>query len=272
MQPETMQSLTELLAPGRIFTAILTLAGAWLVLKFVYALLHLLSRRFTKHRLQIGRLFPVTRLVVWAVAIYFVVVVIFRPQANAVLTVTASAGLAIGLAAQEIVRNVLAGIFILFDEPFRVGDMVQIGGHYGEVLSIGVRSTRIRTFDDSTVAVPNAMMISDAVINSNSGSLDEMVVIDFALPASVDIPAVKDLAAQAAASSPYVYLKKPIVVVISDDFNRTFLTRFKIRCYVLDVRLERVLASDVVERLKEGLLARGILSEEIVLGLLAAAE
>ena len=91
--------------------------------------------------------------------------------------------------------------------------------------------------------------------------------IEFRLPASVDVKQVKDLATEAAAASPYVYLKKPIVVVVADEFDRTFLTKFSIKCYVLDVRLERLLASDVLERLKEEIVARGILSEEIVLGL-----
>jgi small-conductance mechanosensitive channel len=96
-----------------------------------------------------------------------------------------------------------------------------------------------------------------------------MVVIEFTLPASVDVKQVKELAAEAAAASPYVYLKKPIIVVVADQFDRTFLTRFSIKCYVLDVRLERLLASDVMERLKEEIVAQGILSEDIVLGLLA---
>jgi len=114
------------------------------------------------------------------------------------------------------------------------------------------------------------MMMTEAVVNSNSGSLDEMVVIEFTLPAFVDIVSVKELAMDAAASSPYVYLKKPIAVLVADEFDRTFLTRFKIKCYVLDVRLERVLASDVLERVKDELVVRGIISRDLVVGLLDA--
>ncbi len=270
MQPEAVQSLAELFSFGRIVAALVTLATAWLLLKILSWGLQLLSRRFSRYRLQIGRLFPVTRLIVWIGAIYLIIVGIFRPQANAVLAVTASAGLAVGLAAQEVVRNLLAGIMILFDEPFRVGDMVKVGEHYGEVTNIGMRSTRLQTFDDSTVSVPNSLMMSQAVVNSNSGSLDEMVVIDFTLPASVDVKGVKELASEAAAASPYIYLKKPVAVVVADAFDRTFLTRFSIKCYVLDVRLERVLASDILERLKEELTARGILSEAVVLGMVTS--
>ncbi|HMB69595.1 MAG TPA: mechanosensitive ion channel domain-containing protein [bacterium] len=269
MEPDAIQSLAELFSFGRLIASGLALAMAWLAAQVVAWILRLASARFSRYRLTIGRLFPVMRLLIWGFALYFVIVVIFRPQANSVLALTASAGLAFGLAAQEIVRNILAGIFILFDEPFRVGDMVEVDGHYGEVTSIGIRSTRIHTFDDSTIAVPNGLMMSQAVSNSNSGQIQEMVVIDFTLPALADTATVKAIAAEAAASSPYIYLRRPIEVMVEDRFDRTFLTRFKIKCYVLDVRYERLLASDVLERLKGEILARGILTPEIVLGLMA---
>lgn len=265
MQPDAIQSLAQLLSFGRIVASALAIAAAWIAARLVAWLLGVVSARFTRYRFTIGRLFPVLRLLIWGLAAYVVIVVIFRPQANSVLALTASAGLAFGLAAQEIVRNILAGIFILFDEPFRVGDMVRVGEHYGEVTSIGIRSTRIHTFDDSTISVPNGLMMSQAVSNSNSGQLQEMVVIDLTLPAFVDVAQVKAVAAEAASSSPYVYLRKPVEVVVEDRFDRTFLTCFHIKCYVLDVRYERLLASDVVERLKGELAARGIVTRDMVL-------
>ncbi|MHB8766671.1 MAG: mechanosensitive ion channel family protein [Deferrisomatales bacterium] len=159
---------------------------------------------------------------------------------------------------------------ILFDQPFRTGDMVQVGETYGEVVNIGLRSVRIHTFDDSTVTLPNSLVLSQAVKNSNSGALDEMVVVEFCLPATADVQRVKALAREAGASSPYAFLKKPISVVVEDALDRTFLTRFKVKCYVLDVRLERVLASDVTERIKVALVEQGLPGDDAVLGLLAA--
>jgi len=73
---------------------------------------------------------------------------------------------------------------------------------------------------------------------------------------------------EAVPSSPYVYLKKPVLVLVEDTFNRTFLTRFAVKAYVLDVRLERVFASDVQERIKKVLLDRGLLAPDLVIGAL----
>jgi len=197
-------------------------------------------------------------------------VAVFHPPLPTILAIGASAGLAIGLGAQDLMKNVIAGIVILFDRPFRIGDMVEIQDNYGEVINIGLRATSLRTFDDSTVLVPNSVVLNQIVSNSNTGALDEQVVISFRLPASVDIRQVKDLAWEAAACSPYVYLKKPIIVLVEDVFDRAFLTQFKVKAYVLDIRLERLFASDITERLKIEINARGLLPDHAIAEFTAA--
>ena len=244
--------------------SVLILALTWAFLRILLSLTGLLSARFSRYRLQINRFFPVARLFLWTSAIYVVVVYVFRPQTNALLALAASFGIALGLALQDSVRNVLSGLFILFDQPFRIGDMIQVGAHYGEVRGIGLRSVRIHTFDDSIVTIPNSTVAGEAVSNSNSGELNEMVVVDIDLPATIDPSRVRQLAWEAAASSPFVYLKKPIVVGVEDRFDRVFLTRFKIRSYVSDIRLERVLASDITQRLKGELIGLGLLTPAMV--------
>lgn len=247
-------NLYRLLFALGIFT--LTWGAVWLLKHGT----ELLAAKFGRYRLQIASLFPLLRLGIWVGSIAFTIVVVFNPPVSTLLTVGASAGLAIGLGAQDLIKNIIAGIVILFDRPFRVGDMVQVGEHYGEVINIGLRSIRLRTFDDSEVTLPNNLVLGQAASNSNSGALDELVVAEFHLPASVDVQEAKQLAWEAAACSPYVYLKKPINVVIEDVFDYTFLTRFKVKAYVLDIRYERLFASDVLERIKQEISARGLLA------------
>lgn len=269
MNNEALQSVADLVSPGRLLAAAVLLGSTWLLLRLVYWATEALALRFHKYRLQIARIFPLTRLVAWHLAAYLVIVFVFRPPATTVLALLASAGLAVGLASQDLLKNVIAGIVLLFDQPFRVGDMVQIGDDYGEVTGIGLRSVRLQTFDDSTVSLPNAYVLAQAVSNSNAGALEAMVVVEFWVPATAPVQQVRELAWEAAACSPYVCLKKPIAVVVEDRFDRTFLTAVKVKAYVQDVRLERVLASDITQRLKKALVERGLLSEAMVLGTLA---
>lgn len=268
MQDNTLQTIIEQFS---VFRLVLTMLFAGLTWAFLVALkfgAEVLASKFVHYRLFISSAYPVIRLLTWSGALLFMVFVIFNPPLNILIVVSASIGLAIGFGAQDLVKNLIAGLVLLIDRPFRVGDMIDVTGHYGEVTTIGLQSTRIQTFNDSTVALPNALVLRNAVSNANSGALNEMVVVDIRLPASIDLPLVKELAREAAACSPYAYLKKPITVIVADDFQRTFLTHLKIKTYVLDIRFERLLASDITERFKQELVRRGIISEQMVLGLL----
>jgi small-conductance mechanosensitive channel len=255
---DTLKGFLDNFSLTRIIAALIFFLLTWGFLWVMRLLADVLASKYSRYRLFITSVYPVLRLFVWVGAISLVVFAVFSPPLNTIIAITASAGLAIGLGAQDLIKNVIAGILILMDRPFRVGDMIQVGDHYGEVTNIGLRSTSIQTFDDSSVCLPNALVLGVAVANSNSGALDEMVVVEFHLPANVDIQLIKELAREAAACSPYVYLKKPISVMIDDQFQRIFLTRFKIKAYVLDIRLERLLASDISERLKDELNKRGL--------------
>ncbi len=237
-----------------LFIIVLTAVGLWLLHRVLTAL----AARFSRHRLLISGIFPVLRLLSWISAIAYILFITIQLPLNALLAVSASVGLAVGLGAQDLIRNLIAGILILFERPFHVGDMIQVGEHYGEVVNIGLRSVQIRTFEDSMVTFPNALIQTQAVSNANAGQLNEMVVVRFHLPAEISVGPIKELAWEAAACSPYVHLGKPIAVLIEDDFNYRFLTLFTIKAYVHEIRLERVLASDILERVKQALLEQGL--------------
>ena len=74
-------------------------------------------------------------------------------------------GLAVALAAQDTLKNLLGGATILADKPFQVGDWVIVGDIEGTVEQVGFRSTRVRTFADSLITVPNARITDTAVNN-----------------------------------------------------------------------------------------------------------
>jgi len=74
-------------------------------------------------------------------------------------------GLALALAAQDVVKNFFGSLMVIIDRPFSVGDWVVIQGVEGTVAEVGFRSTRIRTFYDSMVTVPNSNLISASVDN-----------------------------------------------------------------------------------------------------------
>ncbi len=244
----------------RAFGAMIVLMLTFFVVRATAYALNALSERSAERRLFFKRLVPIARIVLWTFAVYFVIRVVFAVDARGLLAAAAAVGVAIGFAAQDIVKNIFGGLVIVFDQPFQVGDKIQVGNSYGEVVSIGLRSTRIVTPDDSLVSVPNSQIVDTQVSSANSGALDCQVVTDLYLPGFVDEAKAKRIAYQAAASSQYVYLKKPIVVLVKDEFKETFLTHLKVKAYVLDARYEFVFMSDVTERARAEFRKAGLLT------------
>ena len=80
-------------------------------------------------------------------------------------TVAAAATLAIGFAMQDVIANFVAGVFIYTDKPFRIGDWIEWDGHTGVVEDISLRVSRIRTFDNELLTVPNSNL-TDGVIKN----------------------------------------------------------------------------------------------------------
>ena len=260
MDENLVKEFAKLFSIGQFVKIGLVLLFAWGIGRGLKTLEKRLAQQFNRYRLQIARIFPFIRLFVWLLALGFILFRIIRPSESVALAVLASSGIAIGLAAQDLIRNAFSGMMMLFNPPYRVGDMVRVGGHYGEVIDLNLIVTRLKTFDDDTIFISNSEVFRQPVSNANAGELTEMVVVDLMLPATVDIAEVKKIARDSAVCSPYTYLKKPISIVVEDHFDHAFLTRFKIKAYLVDVRLERRLASDIIERAKTALLSRGILT------------
>ncbi|MDX1531652.1 MAG: mechanosensitive ion channel, partial [Rhodothermales bacterium] len=223
--------------PKLILALILLLASVY-VLRGLVWLLESFADRSAERRLFYKRLIPVTRLLVWTLAAYLIVAGIFQIPGTSLLAAGAAIGVAIGFAAQDVLKNIFGGLIIILDQPFQVGDKISVEGTYGEVVSIGLRSTRITTPDDNLVTVPNSQIVDGQVANANAGALDCQVVTDLWLPGWVDVALAKRLAYEAAVSSKYVYLNKPVVVIAKDEFKETFLLHLKVKAYVLDARFE----------------------------------
>ncbi len=74
-------------------------------------------------------------------------------------------GVGIGFGLQNIVNNFISGLILIYERPVQVGDIIEIGPLIGEIKSIGIRSSNIRTYDGSEVVVPNSNLVSDQLIN-----------------------------------------------------------------------------------------------------------
>ena len=104
-------------------------------------------------------------------------------------------GLVLGLAAKDTLSNLFAGIFILADAPYKVGDFVNLdSGERGRVTDIGLRSTRLLTRDDIEVTVPNAVIAASTIINESGGPWEkERVRVKVGVAYGSDVDQVREV-------------------------------------------------------------------------------
>ena len=239
--------------------ALAILIGGLIVLRVVTRALDRLGERLTDRRLLFKQVSALVRFGVWFLLLLGTLSSVLELRSEALLAVAGSLGVAFGFAFKDLLASLMAGVILLFDRPFQVGDRVTIGHWYGEITEIGLRSVRLVTLDDNLVTVPNSNFLSEAVASANAGALDCMVVIDLCIAAAEDFARAKDLVEEAAFSSPWIYLEKPVVTLVSDEFKgERFVTVIRLKAYVIDARFERTFASDVTQRVKTAFADAGV--------------
>lgn len=112
-------------------------------------------------RLAVGRLLSVTVLVVGAATVLDT----FGIPLSAVVTFVGVVGLAISLALQDILKNFFAGLYLLFERPFRLGDVIAVKDQRGVVETIGIRTTTLRTEENVQILIPNMTIFAEVVMN-----------------------------------------------------------------------------------------------------------
>ncbi len=95
----------------------------------------------------------------------------------AILTVLGAAGLALSLSMQDILKNVIAGIYILLEQPFKIGDHITVKDATGIVRGIELRTTIVSTDDGLQMVVPNNMVLNEIVTNRSASNLQRQVIV-----------------------------------------------------------------------------------------------
>lgn len=145
----------------------------------------------------------------------------FGVDVSSFLVFFGGGSVAVALAAQETLANMIAGFVIMFDKPFRIGDRVKLPtGEAGDVYEIGLRSTKILDFDNNIIIIPNAELTKARVINFSYPSSNVRVLVTLSIPYGTNIEKAKSIILSRAQQHPDV-LQQPSPSVFLTSLNET---------------------------------------------------
>lgn len=246
-------NILQFIRPSGIPTALFLIALAWVAVKLLGKLSDQLGNRLVDRRLTINQSATILRFVIYIGAIVAIIPALFVLSDEMILALSGTIAVTVGFALKDLAASIIAGITLLVDKPFQVGDRIHFDGYYGEVVAIGLRSVRLVTLDDNLVTIPNNKFLNDSVASGNAGELNMLVQMDFFIGIDQDLNTAKRIVREAITSCPYAYLEKPWAVLVNEVIqDQYFALRLRAKVYVMEVRNEKRLETDVTERVVRG--------------------
>jgi small-conductance mechanosensitive channel len=241
--------------------------GLAILLHIMWRLVDLADEWYREHFAQQGRLAqldPVLTLLVRLGRVLVGVLGLTILLSHFGIDVTAFAaalgigGLAISLAARDTIADAIAGFIILVDRPFRIGDRIEIEelGTWGDVIDIGLRTTRIRTRDNRMVIVPNSIIGSNQVINYTYPDPQYRIQTHVGVAYGTNIEAARQVMIQAVRHVAGVLQDKPVDALYIEMGNSAMI--FRVRWWIESYIDTRRMFDRVHTALQEALDEAGI--------------
>ncbi len=165
------------------------------------------------------------------------------------------AGIAVGFAAQDSIANSIAGFLIFWDKPFQVGHYITAQGRYGEVRNITMRTTRIRTMENTYLVIPNRKMIEEALVNHSMYG-ETRVNVPLGIAYKEKIPQAREVLLKATRSLEGVMDDPAPAVVVTELGNSS--VNLEVRVWIAEAADERRVFFGTLEACKLALDDAGI--------------
>ena len=163
-------------------------------------------------------------------------------------------GVAVGFAAKDTLSNLIAGILLIIDRPFEIGDRIEVwsapagSASWGDVIDIGLRATRIKTTDNIVVIIPNNEIMTRDIVNYTSISSSIRVRVNIGVAYDADIAKAKALIIEAAQSADWI-LPEPAPKVVVRNFAESSVD-LQLRVWIKDARQRMNTISYITDTVK----------------------
>ncbi|MEZ8267722.1 mechanosensitive ion channel family protein [Vibrio cyclitrophicus] len=246
---ENISKIASLVRWSGVFFSMIVIAAMWLLLKFINSLVTSFGSQFVQYRMLLQKLQSFTQFFIYVSTGLIVFMMSFRINDQILALIGGTLAVSVGFALKDLAASFIAGITVMIDRPFQVGDRVTFEGNYGDIITIGLRSVRMRTLNGDIITIPNNKFLNEVTTSGNYGALDMQVVIPFYVGMNEDITLARDLIQEAASSSRYIHLPKPVTVLVKQTITDNYLAiQLTCKAYVVDTAYEKLFETDITLR------------------------
>ncbi len=203
------------------------------------------------------RLIPLVQKVLKAIVMILAVIFIFsawKVNISPLIAATGIAGIAVSFAVKDSLTNILGGLQLVLDKTFKVGDKVQLeSGEVGVILDIGLRSTKLKTFDNEVIYIPNGNLANAKIKNFTQPDLSVRVNVDFGVEYGSDPEKVKDVVLKAISKIEGVLDDPPpaVLFIKMSDFSLDFIARVWVGSYTEAFSTKLKMTDEIYEALNK---------------------
>jgi len=195
-----------------------------------------------------GSRLAMTRLVLIVIG-FMVAVAASGLPIDKITIVLGALGVGIGLGLQTIVNNLVSGVILIFEQPFRIGDFIAVGDQKGRVLDIGIRSSKLVMEEGAEVILPNADLLSGKVVNWTMRNDYMRVELQLTVDCPVTFEALKQIVAAALASNDSLVKDNAVEVYLSSI--KDSVMGLLIYVWIKDVHKQRAIKSELLLQLSK---------------------
>lgn len=236
-----------------IINTLLIFIVTLLLLKIIssFALQWMKEWKFKTKTTADERLIPFLQKILKAVVIVLALIFAFNAwkiNISPLLATAGIAGLAIGLAIKDSLNNILGGLQLVLDKTFKVGDKVQLeSGEMGVILDIGLRSTKLKTYDNEVIYIPNGYLANAKLKNFTHPDVSIRVNVNFGVVYGSNTEKVQQVVLEAVKKIDTVIEEpEPIVQFLKmSDFSLDFVARAWVKNYT-DAYSTQIKMTDVI--------------------------
>lgn len=230
--PETMQFISNIIDSAILLIAGLTAVGVSNILIKHFGELWGRRTKSSFHNSLVPLFRNLSNLLILVILVTLILTV-WGFDVTGIIAGMGIAGIAIGFAVKDSLGNIFGGISLIFDRSFKIGDKIEVNGITGIIHDIGVRTTKIKTFDNEAILIPNGVLANTTIKNYAKPDRKARVAIPFSVAYGADINKVKNLVLKLLNNKKYNGLNDPAPEVLFLQMGDSSLN-FSARLWVED--------------------------------------